>query len=113
MDLEEGFAMAPTKDAQMKLRRAAERKGKAEDQYQLAVRYYYGREGLKQDMVAAAKWWSKAAAQEHTWAEFGLGTCYAYGDGVDQNHALAAADKGCRHRARGSSRVPRRPSPGR
>jgi hypothetical protein len=30
VDLEEGVAMAPTKDAQ-KLRRAAERKGKAED----------------------------------------------------------------------------------
>jgi hypothetical protein len=36
--------MAPTKDAQ-KLRRAAERKGKAEDQYQLAILYYYGRRG--------------------------------------------------------------------
>jgi TPR repeat protein len=62
--------MAPTKDAK-RLRRVTERKGKAEDQYQLACLYFYGREGLKQDLVAAAKWWSKAAAQE----QFYLGAC--------------------------------------
>jgi len=46
--------MAPTKDAQ-RLRRAAERKGKAEDQHQLGILYHFGREGLKQDKVAAAR----------------------------------------------------------
>jgi len=81
--------MAPTKDAQ-RLRRAAERKGKAEDQFQLAHLLYHGREGLKQDNVAAAKWWSKAAAQEHARAQCDLGRCYAEGEGVEQNHALAA-----------------------
>ena len=63
--------MAPTKDAQ-KLRRAAERKGKAEDQFQLGVLFYRGDEGLKQDLVAAAKWWSKAAAQWHADAQVHL-----------------------------------------
>jgi len=81
--------MAPTKDAQ-KLRRAAERKGKAEDQYQLGLLYHYGREGLKPDLVAAAKWWSKAAAQEHAGAQCDLGISYSKGDGVEQNFALAA-----------------------
>jgi hypothetical protein len=81
--------MAPTKDAQ-KLRRLAERKGKAEDQYQLACLLYDGDEGLKQDSVAAAKWWSKAAAQEHTGAQYHIGICYDEGEGVEQNHALAA-----------------------
>jgi hypothetical protein len=41
--------MAPTKHAQ-KLRRAAERKGKAEDQYQLALLFFHGEEGLKRDV---------------------------------------------------------------
>ena len=81
--------MVPTKDAQ-RLRRAAERKGKAEDLFQLANLYYDGGEGLKQDRVAAAKWTSKAAAQEHAAAQGLLGACYAQGDGVEQNHALAA-----------------------
>jgi TPR repeat protein len=54
VDLEVRAAMAPTKDAQ-KLRRAAERKGKAEDQFRLAELYFKGKEGLKQDKVAAAK----------------------------------------------------------
>ena len=38
VDLEKGAMMAPTKDAQ-RLRRAAERKGKAEDQFQLGCLY--------------------------------------------------------------------------
>jgi hypothetical protein len=82
--------MAPTKDAQ-KLRRAAERKGKAEDQYQLARLLYHGGEGLKQDNVAAAKWLSKAASQEHANAQCDLGMCYVDGEGVEQSDALAAA----------------------
>jgi len=89
VDLEETAAMAPTKDAQ-RLRRAAERKGKAEDQYQLAILLNTGGEGLKQDLVAAAKWLSKAAAQEHAYAQYGLGMCYYNGEGVDQNRALGA-----------------------
>jgi len=81
--------MAPTKDAQ-RLRRAAERKGKAEDQHQLARLFYFGREGLKQDRVAAATWFRKAAAQEYARAQFNLGECYSNGQGVEQNHTLAA-----------------------
>ena len=81
--------MAPTKDAQ-KLRRLAERKGKAEDQFQLALLHYNGREGLKQDRVAAAQWWHKAAAQEHAGAQCGIGVCYDRGEGVEQNRELAA-----------------------
>ena len=88
-DLKETVAMAPTKDAQ-KLRRAAERKGKAEDQYQLGVLYHHGREGLEQDWVAAVKWRSKAAAQEHAGAQLSLGDCYYKGEGVDKSQALAA-----------------------
>ena len=66
--------MAPTKHAQ-KLRRAAERKGKAEDQYQLACLFDHGDEGLKHDRVAAVKWFRKAAAQEHAGAQRDLGMC--------------------------------------
>jgi hypothetical protein len=86
---EEGVAMAPTKHAQ-KLRRAAERKGKAEDQHQLAHLLFNGREGLKQDHVAAAKWFLKAAVQEHAGAQCDIGQCYVDGEGVEQNHALGA-----------------------
>ena len=80
--------MAPTKDAQ-KLRRAAERKGKAEDQYQLGFLYYLGEQGLQRDLVAAAKWWSKAAAQEHADAQYSVGLSFTKGEGVEQNHELA------------------------
>ena len=88
--------MAPTKDAQ-RLRRAAERQGKAEDQYHLGCLLYNGDEGLKVDKVAAVKWWSKAAAQEHARAQcdlgkwFSAGECFSAGEGVEQNHELAAS----------------------
>jgi TPR repeat protein len=103
--------MAPTKDAQ-KLRRLAERKGEAKYQFQLACLFYTGKKGLKQDLVAAAKWWRKAAAQEHVGAQHNIGMCYAEGEGVEQNHALAAtwlkkaADQG---HVRQISRVPQQP----
>jgi hypothetical protein len=90
VDLEEWIAMAPTKNAQ-KLRRAAERKGKAEDQYQLGRLLYHRGEGLKQDWVAAAKCFCKAAAQEHASAQFCLGGCYSSGGGVEQSHEIAAS----------------------
>ena len=45
-DPKKEVAMAPTKVAQ-KLRRLAERKGKAEDQYELGCLLYYGEEGMK------------------------------------------------------------------
>jgi hypothetical protein len=81
--------MAPTKNTQ-RLCRAAERKGKAEDQYHLGCLFYNGDEMLKQDRVAAAKWFLKAAAQEHAGAQGELGQCYADGEGVEQNDELAA-----------------------
>jgi len=40
--------------------------------------------------VAAAVWWRKAAAQEHAGAQFKLGVCLEKGDGVEQDHELAA-----------------------
>ena len=89
MDLKWRVAMAPTKDAQ-KLRRAAERKGKAEDQYQLALLFFHGEEGLKQDLVAAVKWFRKAAAQEHARAQYNISNGYANGEGMEQNSELAA-----------------------
>jgi len=81
--------MAPTKDAK-KLRRVAEKKGRAEDQYSVGCLLYTGEGGLTQDLVAAAKWFRKAAAQEHVRAQCSLGVCYTAGEGVEQNHNLAA-----------------------
>ena len=40
--------------------------------------------------MAAAKWFDKAAAQEHAGAQRGLADCYADGEGVEQNDTLAA-----------------------
>jgi TPR repeat protein len=67
--------MAPNKHAE-KLRRVAEKKGEADDQFRLGNLYYDGREGLAQDRVAAAAWWRKAAVQGLARARFRLGVCY-------------------------------------
>jgi TPR repeat protein len=65
-------------------------KGNAEDQYQLAHCYDQGTEGVKRDLVAAAAWYGKAAAQEHAGAQADLGMCYADGEGVEQNLEVSA-----------------------
>jgi TPR repeat protein len=65
-------------------------KGNAEDQYQLALCYDEGTEGVKRDKVAAAAWYGKAVEQEHAGAQRALGTCYAFGAGVEQNLEVAA-----------------------
>ena len=41
--------------------------------------------------MGAAMWFRKAAAQEHSGAQFNMGHCYDNGEGVEQNHALAAS----------------------
>jgi len=41
--------------------------------------------------MAAVAWFRKAAAQEHAGALACLGACYAEGEGVEQNHAMAVA----------------------
>ena len=52
------------------------------------------------DQKEAAVWYRKAADQGHTKAQYNLGVCYAYGDGVvkDQKEAATwyrkAADQG-------------------
>jgi TPR repeat protein len=95
------------------MRRAAERKGKAEDQYRLGLLLYHGEEGLKQDKVAATQWFRKAAAKEHAGAQTVLGACYINGEGVEQNHAIAATwvIKATDQRAPGRSRAPRQTLP--
>ena len=65
-------------------------KGNAEDQYQLAVCYDAGTEGVKQDLVAAAAWYGKAAEQDHAGAQRELGFVSTYGVGVEQNLEVAA-----------------------
>jgi TPR repeat protein len=72
VDLETRVAMAPTKFGKW-LRRVAEKRGGAQDQLALGSLYYAGGEGLKQDRVAAAAWFRKAAAQEHPGAHYLLG----------------------------------------
>lgn len=45
--------------------------------------------GVPQDLVEAAKWYRKAAAQGHPQAEMSLGVLYAIGKGVPQDRAEA------------------------
>ncbi|EJK70918.1 hypothetical protein THAOC_07686, partial [Thalassiosira oceanica] len=58
----------------------------------LASAYYYGNNGLQQDVPRAIKLWTKAANLSDLNAHCMLGCRYYYGDGVEQNVA-----QGIRH----------------
>ena len=55
--------------------------GDAEAQYTLGMCYWTGRDGVDCDAAKAVEWWSLAAAQGHTDAQFQLGACFLRGEG--------------------------------
>jgi len=61
----------------------------AEEQINLAVKYYNG-EGVQQDYAKAVYWITRAAEQGHAAAQNSLGLCYYNGEGVQQDYAKAA-----------------------
>lgn len=75
-------------------------------QFELGRRYYSGRisagryGGHEQDYKEAFKWWLLAAEQGHADAQYGLGECYYFGNGVDKDFSeavkwwLLAAEQG-------------------
>ena len=50
---------------------------------------YYEGKGLQRNNEEAAKWYRKAAEQDHVEAQFLLGIMYERGDGVQRNDDLA------------------------
>src|SRR4029434_10638846 len=60
----------------------------AEAQQNLGNLYAEGR-GVPQDYAAASKWFQRAAAQGHAWAQAILGGMYASGEGIPQDYVQA------------------------
>ena len=59
--------------------------GDARAQFTLGCGYESGEYGLPQDYVESAKWFRKAAEQNHYGAQLRLGICLAEGKGVEKN----------------------------
>ena len=59
--------------------------GDAYSQWQMGIQYEQGQAGYPQDYVEAAKWYRKAAEQDHHGAQLYLGVILAQGQGVQQN----------------------------
>jgi len=67
-------------------------KAKAGDkwaQYQLAIKYYDGKE-VQQDYAKAVELWTKSANQNYRYSQAALGYCYEMGIGVEKNYGTAA-----------------------
>lgn len=69
------------------LRQAADQ-GDVWAQFTLGLMYDNG-QGVPQDFVEAAKWYSKAAYQHHAEAQFTLGVMHINGEGVGKDYVLA------------------------
>lgn len=65
------------------------RKGDATNQFELAILYYKGLDGVLEDNKLAVYWFKKAAQQRFAEAQFFMGECYRRGDGVDENIEIA------------------------
>eukprot|EP00536_Pseudo-nitzschia_multiseries_P003939 jgi/Psemu1/318278/estExt_fgenesh1_pm.C_630008 len=61
----------------------------AESAHDLAVMYEYGHHGIEVDVVAAAEWFERGAAEGNVESMVELGLCYELGCGVEQSDELA------------------------
>jgi TPR repeat protein len=59
--------------------------GDVQAQFTLGYAYQCGQSGLPQDDAESAKWYRKAAEQNHGIAQLNLGVCLAEGKGVEKN----------------------------
>lgn len=59
--------------------------GDAEAQYQLALKYDFGRSNLTVNHQKAAQWYQKAAEQGHVKAQYNLGYLFQEGEGVQKD----------------------------
>lgn len=66
----------------------AAKNGNSEGQFQVGVKYRYGR-GVKENPKEAAKWFMRAASKNNTWAIFELGLCYYHGAGLRMDNRAA------------------------
>jgi TPR repeat protein len=57
-------------------------------QYNLGMMYDKG-DGVARDLVAAAKWYRRAADKGHAQSQFNLGLMYTNGEGVEKNREEA------------------------
>lgn len=64
--------------------------GDADAQYELGILHYGGSRGLPQSLETAVHWFRKAAAQGHAGAQFYLGQCYEFAEGVAYDGKAAA-----------------------
>ena len=73
--------------------------GEAEAQNALGEAYYDGK-GVTENLTEAVKWFTKAAEQENAKAEYNLGDCYYYANGVqyrDREEAVKWYTKAAEH----------------
>src|SRR5438045_3051456 len=68
------------------------RQGDADAAFRLGHRFAFGRgRGRAEDWRKAVEYWKVAAKDNHPRAEFYLGTCYEWGEGVGKNLKAAIA----------------------
>ncbi|MCM1133039.1 MAG: sel1 repeat family protein [Ruminococcus flavefaciens] len=64
-------------------------KSSAKKQYKLGENYYYGKNGYKQNYKEAVKWYKLSAEKGNSEAQFSLGWCYHFGDGIVRDYKKA------------------------
>ena len=79
------FASAPPANLQSTLQKAEQ--GDAESQFALGLKF--STDASARDLTEAARWYGKAAEQNHVLAQFNLSVMFATGQGVTQDDSTA------------------------
>lgn len=69
----------------------AANEGNAEAQFDMGTMYDVGEQGVKRDLVEAAKWYRMAAEQGDSAAQYNLAIMYDMGEGVEKDLVQAYA----------------------
>ena len=87
------WALGQDPDTITEIRLRAEQ-GDASAQYNLGVRYAFGR-GVPQDEAEAVRWYRLSADQGNASAQYNLGVSYSNGEGVLKDEAELLQRRGC------------------
>ena len=85
----EAWSMKLAEEEAVKAMRARAEGGDTEAMCRMGAWHFFGMRGLAKDAKSGVGWWQRGHDLGHATCTAGLGVCYVYGQGVEQDEAYA------------------------